>query len=46
MKKFKFRNLFIFKRGQYNVIKPTRAPTKFTQSGQTVLPAQNAYRRF
>ncbi|CAF0885454.1 unnamed protein product [Brachionus calyciflorus] len=38
-------NLLV-RKGQYNVIKPTRPPTKFTQTGQTILPVQNAYRRF
>lgn len=38
---------FIFNRGQYSIIKPTKPAVKFTQVGQsTVLPAQNAYRRF
>ncbi len=34
-------------RGQYNVLKATRPAVKYTQSGaSTVLPVQNAYKRF
>jgi hypothetical protein len=38
-------NLMV-RKGQYNIIKPSRPAVKYTQTGNTIVPAQNAYRRF